>query len=235
MVTDFSGVGRLLANPARAAMVDLLLDGRAVTGRELARAAGISPSTASGHLADLTRGGLIRCAIQGRHHYYTLAGAEVAAALEALSHICPATPVRSLRQSNQARALSLVRTCYDHLAGNVAVRLFDVLLARGWLAPGAGDYTLSPTGARALQRLGVDVEDAARQRRHYARPCLDWTERRPHLAGALAAALATALLERGWLERPGGTRALRLTRPGQAGFRDTFGIDLQFDGHAGNR
>lgn len=225
--TDFSSVGRLLANPARATMVDLLLDGRAVTGSELARGAGASPSTASGHLADLTRGGLVSSTVQGRHRYYSLAGPPVAAALEALSQICPATPAPSLRQSNQAQAVSLIRTCYDHLAGTVAVRLLDVLLFRGWLTTGGDDYALSPDGESALRDLGVDIEDAARRRRNFARPCLDWTERRPHLAGALGAAIATTLLDCGWLERPHRGRGLRCTQRGRAGFRRTFGINPQ--------
>ena len=218
-------MGRLLANPVRAAMLDLLLDGRAITSGELARETGISPSTASGHLADLTSGGLVTRVAQGRHRYFTLSGADVASALESLSHVCPASPVRSLRQSNQARALSVLRSCYDHLAGAVAVDIFDVLLGRQWLTSGTDGYVLSPVGAGALEELGVDIEGAARRRRHFARPCPDWTERRPHLAGALGAAVMTTLLDREWVERRSKSRALRLTESGRSGLCDFFGID----------
>jgi DNA-binding transcriptional ArsR family regulator len=208
-------------------MVDVLLDGRAVTSGELARTAKVSPSTASEHLVVLTRGGLVTSSVQGRHRYYTLAGAQVASALEALAQICPATAIHSLRQSNQARALSLIRSCYDHLAGTVAVHLLDSLLTREWLVAGREDYALSPAGEAALADLGVDLAGATRRQRNFARPCLDWTERRPHLAGALAAAVAATLFHRGWLDGSHSGRGLRITETGLEGFRDVFGVSTQ--------
>ncbi len=227
MGADFSGVGRLLANSARAQMVDLLLDGRPATGGELARAAGVSPSTASEHLGELVRGGLVTATAQGRHRYYALSGPRVATALEALSLICPPTPVRSLRQSGQARALSQARTCYDHLAGTLGVRLLDALLDRHWLTDDAGGYALTLAGQRALQDLGVDVNGAAGRRRNFARPCADWTERRPHLAGALAAAITATLLQRQWFQRSSTRRGLRLTEAGHAGLQEHFGVTAE--------
>lgn len=227
MGTDFSGVGRLLANGARARMVDLLLDGRPATGGELARTAGVSPSTASEHLGELVRGGLVTATAQGRHRYYALTGPRVATALEALSLICPPTPVRSLRQSAQARALSQARTCYDHLAGVIGVRLLDALLDRAWLTDDVGGYSLTPAGQRALQDLGVDVNGAAGGPRNFARPCADWTERRPHLAGALAAAITATLLQRQWFQRLPTARGLRLTETGRSGLSAHFGITAQ--------
>jgi len=205
-------------------MVDLLLDGRPATGGELARTAGISPSTASEHLSELVRGGLVTATAHGRHRYYALTGPQVATALEALSLICAPAPVRSLRQSAQARALSHARTCYDHLAGAIGVQLLDAMLDRQWLTDDVGGYSLTPDGQHALQDLGVDVNGAAGRRRNFARPCADWTERRPHLAGALAAAITATLLQRQWFHRSASTRGLRLTETGRSGLREHFGI-----------
>lgn len=214
-------------------MVDALMDGRALAAGELARLAGVRPSTISEHLGGLVDGGLLAVVATGRHRYYRLASAEVAAALEALSRICPATPVRSLRQSSAYCSLRLARLCYDHVAGVLGVALLDQMLAGGWLAgdpaaagalpPGSLDVTEDTTAMFA--RLGVDVADCRRSRRPLARPCLDWSERRMHLAGALGAATATALIDRGWLRRAGAGRGLQITQAGGHGLRAVFGID----------
>jgi DNA-binding transcriptional ArsR family regulator len=192
---DLAAVGALLGNPSRAAMLDALMTGRALTATELARAAAVSPATASEHLAKLREGGLVEVVAQGRHRYHRLASPEVGAALESLSLVAPAKPVTTLRQSGRARSLAEARTCYDHLAGRCAVALHDGLVQRGWLVPEAGGYGLTEPGVQGLLGWGVDVSAARAARRRFARPCLDWTERREHLAGALAAALATALIE----------------------------------------
>jgi DNA-binding transcriptional ArsR family regulator len=227
MSIDFSPVGRLLASPARAAMLDALLDGRPLSAGELARVGGIGASTASEHLAELVRGGLVRVSSYGRHRYYALADAGVAQALEALGHICRATPVRSLRAATEAQALMYARTCYDHLAGTLGVALHDVLLGRGWLEATPDGYSLTGPGDAALTRVDVDVAGAAARRRTFARPCLDWTERRPHLAGALGAALTVTFLERGWLERAARRRGLGVTEAGRAGLGEAFGIHTE--------
>jgi DNA-binding transcriptional ArsR family regulator len=192
---DLAAVGALLGNPSRAAMLDALMTGRALTAGELARVAAVTPSTASEHLTKLREGGLVEVVSQGRHRYHRLASPEVGAALESLSHIAPAKPVRTLRQSVRARSLAEARTCYDHLAGRSGVALHDGLVARGWLVSDSGGYALSEAGVEGLLGWGVDVTAARAARRPFARPCLDWTERREHLAGSLAAALATALVD----------------------------------------
>lgn len=204
-------------------MLDSLMSGRALAAGELARVAGIAPSTASEHLARLLSGGLVEVVARGRHRYYRIAGPAVGAALEALSHVAPARPVRTLRESGHARALGFARTCYDHLAGRCGVALHDALLERQWLSEA---YDVTPAGATALAGWGVDVEAARGRRRSFARPCLDWTERRPHLAGALAAGIEAALLERGWfVRRSADSRALRLTEQGRAWLAE-LGCDL---------
>lgn len=223
---DFTVVGRLLANQARAAMVDELLDGGALSASALARLAAVSPSTASAHLGALVEGGLLSVREQGRHRYYALAGGEVAAALRQLSRISPIAPVLPLRVSRQAQALRFARTCYDHLAGLVGVALLDALLAREWLSAASAGYLLSGDAEMALGELGIRVDALRRQRRSFARPCLDWSERRPHLAGALGAALTTALLDRRWVQRDAVGREVRLTPAGQVGLHEVFGLSM---------
>jgi DNA-binding transcriptional ArsR family regulator len=200
---DLAAVGALLGNPSRAAMLDALMAGRALTAGELARVADVSPATASEHLAKLCDGGLVEVVPQGRHRYHRLASPEVGAALESLSHIAPEKPVTTLRQSSRARSLAEARTCYDHIAGHSGVALHDGLVARGWLVPERGGYGVSDSGVEGLLGWGVDVSSARAARRPFARPCLDWTERREHLAGSLAAALATALIDgpQAWFTR----------------------------------
>lgn len=225
MGTDFAGVARLLANPARSAVVDALQAGRPLAAGELARLAGVRASTISEHLGMLVDGGLLTVIHAGRHRYYQLASPAVAEALEAFSHLCPATPVRSLRQSSAARSFGLARTCYDHLAGALGVALLDALLVRAWLVGGEPDFAVPEAGEAKFTAFGVDVAACRRSRRQFARPCLDWTQRRMHLAGALGAAITSALTSRGWLRPDSADRGLRITPAGQSGLRATFGID----------
>lgn len=225
MGTDFAAVARLLANPARSTVVDALQAGRALAAGELARIAGVRPSTISEHLAMLVDGGLVEVVDAGRHRYYRLANARVADALEALSHICPATPVRSLRQASAARQFHRARMCYDHVAGALGVALLDAMVGRAWLT-GRDDFAVTPLGEAELTRVGVDVPGCRRLRRHFARPCLDWTQRRMHLAGALGAALADALVARDWLRPDSADRGVRITDAGLAGIDSVFGVSL---------
>ena len=221
--TDLSAVGSLLGDPSRAQMLDALMGGRALTASELAGIAGVGRSTASEHLSRLLAGGLVSAVAQGRHRYYRIAGPEVGAALEALSRVAPPRPVTSLRQSGHAQALGFARTCYDHLAGRCGVELHDALRSHDWLSAA---YDVTPAGMAALAEWSVDVAAARARRRSFARPCLDWTERRPHLAGGLGAAVTDALVDRGWfVHRAADSRALRVTDAGRAGLSE-LGCDL---------
>jgi DNA-binding transcriptional ArsR family regulator len=224
---DIAPVAALLADPARAAMLGALFGGSALAAGELSQVAGISPATASAHLARLLDGGLVTVTRQGRHRYYRLAGHEVASVLEAISQISPVRPVRSLRQSREAAALAQARTCYDHLAGRAGVALFDALMRDGVLTGGGtgqdAAYEVTAEGVDKLADFGVDVAEVRRSRRRFAGACLDWTQRRPHLNGALGAAVTGRLLDLGWIARGTSRRAVRVTEPGLVGLAATFG------------
>jgi len=208
---DLAAVGALFGDPARAAMLVALADGRALPAGELARLAGVAPATATMHLRRLVDGGLIQVTVAGRHRYHQLAGPRVSAVLEALAHVAPTSPVTSLRQHREVTALAEARTCYDHLAGRRGVELRDRLLAAGALhTTDDRDHTLTAHGERLITNLGLDLDQLRSGRRIFARSCLDWTQRRPHLAGALPAGVTSTFLARGWLER-NTARGLRVT------------------------
>ena len=231
---DIAPVAALMGDPARAAMLTALLDDRALAAGELANLAGVSPATASEHLTRLRGGGLVTVVRQGRHRYYRLAGHRVAAAIEALSHLSQPAPVRGLRRSRQAAALAQARTCYDHLAGRAGVALLDALLAGGVLVgngatgaalqahAGPAGLDVTAAGEATLDAFGVNVPNVRTSRRRFAGACLDWTERRPHLNGALGAAITARLLELRWIERGAHGRAVRVTPAGREGLAATF-------------
>jgi DNA-binding transcriptional ArsR family regulator len=223
VATDYAAVARLLGHPARSAMIDALMDGGALPASELARLAGVRVSTASEHLARLADGGLVTVAPEGRYRFFRISSSAVAEALEAFARICPRAPVRSLRTSMEADAIRYARTCYDHLAGTLGVAVFDAMRRKRWLAPADGGYHLSRSGRLALEATGVDVDGATGRRRTFARPCIDWTERRPHLAGALGAALTTTLLDRDWIRRRDG-RGVTPTDAGRIALHRVFGL-----------
>lgn len=208
-------------------MLGALLDGRAYTVGELARIGEVAPATASEHVARLETAGVVRRWAQGRHRYVALAGADVAHALEALAVISPPLPARTLRASSAAAALRPARLCYDHLAGELGVRIHDHLVGTGAVALDADGLVLTPIGRAWFLRAGVDADapgGAHRPpRRPLLRPCLDWTERRPHLAGALAASLAATALDRGWVRRRApGERGLVVTDQAQSVWDELF-------------
>ncbi|MFD2368738.1 ArsR/SmtB family transcription factor [Brevibacillus sp. GCM10020057] len=221
---DIGEVAGLIGEPSRIAMLVSLLGGKSLPASELARIARITPQTASAHLSKLVDGGLLVSQSYGRHRYYRLANPEVAHALEALYTIAAPKPIRSLRESDQVRAMRYCRTCYDHLAGEVGVALTERLLALQLIAEADQEFVLTEAGKQKLRALGVDVEANPKSRRRFARPCLDWSERRHHLAGALGASLTNRLFELGWIERLPGGRAVRLTPAGKSGLTEHFGV-----------
>jgi DNA-binding transcriptional ArsR family regulator len=218
-------IAAAIAEPARARMLCCLMDGHARTGIELAAVADVSPSTASVHLARLTERRLVNVLAQGRHRYYSLADARVAAALEALLELgtspppafVPATPSR----------LRWARTCYDHMAGTVAVSLHDHLMKIKWISRDArsgSSYNVTALGWGEMAALGIDVQAVRAARRRLACACLDWSERRPHLGGGVGAALLHAALQRKWIVKERNDRALRMTKLGRAEFLTRFGV-----------
>jgi len=224
---DVAAAAAMIGQPARAALLLALMEQDALSGRELAARAGIAPSTVSGHLARLVDGGLVAGERQGRHRYFRLADPAVAVAVEALSTIAPARPVRSLRDAAVSEAIRHARTCYDHLAGRLGVELAAALERDGVLVHDGQTYTLGPSATRRLGALGIDVEVLSRERRPLVRACLDWSERRPHVAGALGAALAERLFELGWLKRRLTNRSVDITPLGRKRLHAELGLDLR--------
>jgi DNA-binding transcriptional ArsR family regulator len=218
----------LLADRTRASFCLALLDGRAWTAGELARQAGVAVSTASSHLDRLVAGGLLAEQRQGRHRYLRLAGPDAARLVEDLSsHLPPRpAPVRSLRVANRDAALARGRTCYDHLAGRLGVLLLGAMTARDLVVRDTG-LALTDLGLAWLAELGVDLAALRSGRRPMTRDCLDWTERRPHLAGAAGAAVCRRFFDAGWIERSHGGRAVRLTPAGRRGLRASLGVTEQ--------
>lgn len=221
VITHIASAAKLIGEPARAQMLIALLGSRAMTATELAHGANVSPQTASSHLSQMLDGELLALEKQGRHRYYRLASPEVAAALEALMSL-RADKVTAL--NDVLEPIHLARSCYDHVAGRLGVALADGLQAKGWLTATETGYEVTVGGETAFTDLGIDLATLRKQRRHFARQCLDWTERRPHVGGALGAALMIQLLERRWLKKDSKERVLHLTKPGQDGLERAFGV-----------
>ena len=223
----FAEVATLAGDPGRAGMLHALMDGRALTATELARVAGITPQTASGHLSRLTAGGLIAVEKQGRHRYHRLASSAVARMLESIMQVAADTapPRRKAFVGPRDLALRAARTCYDHLAGHLGVALADALVANGQIELATDAGIVTDSGAALFNRLGIDLDDGSKQKgRMVCRPCLDWSERRSHLAGAVGAALCKHCFSEGWIKHAAGSRAVTITVKGQRSFREVFGI-----------
>ena len=215
-----ASVAALVGDPARANMLTALMDGRALTVTELAQDAGVSLPTASGHLARLVEGGLLAVSKQGRHRYLRLSGPDVAQMLEGLMGLAQRTGAVRVRTGPKDAALRTARVCYDHLAGERGVALLDGLVAQAVVTSGT-EPSVTPAGELFLGRLGIDVGALARGRRPICRSCLDWSERRAHLGGALGAALLERVLARGWARRAEG-RVIAFTSAGSRAFAATF-------------
>lgn len=225
--TQLAQLAAAIAEPARARILCCLMDGHARTSTELAVVAEVSPSTTSVHLSKLKQQNLVKLMAQGKHRYYQLAGQEVAAALEAMLRLA-GVPRPSFTPNTPSR-LRKARSCYDHMAGEVAVALHDSMMAQQWLLAGVTDdtaYELSLAGDTALTHLGLDIDASRKSRRRFACSCMDWSERKPHIGGALGAALLSHMLARAWVERDLDSRALSVTQAGSKALRTSFGIEV---------
>jgi DNA-binding transcriptional ArsR family regulator len=221
-----SGIAAAIGEPARARMLYCLADGRARTSTELAIVASVSPSTASVHLQRLMNQRLVRVFAQGKHRYYSLNGLSVADALEALS-VLAGTP-KDRFVPNTPHELRAARTCYDHIAGTLGVGLHDRFTALGWLSKSSEDNDCDVTtkGAKAFESLGIDIDSTRKQRRRFAYACVDWSERRPHLGGALGADVLNLALKRKWVMQELDSRALRVTSLGRRELQSRLGLSL---------
>jgi DNA-binding transcriptional ArsR family regulator len=223
MQPNLAKIGALIGDPARAAMLAALLGNKALPATELAQLAHITPQTASAHLGKLLAAGLISVRPIGRHRYFELAGPQVATALEALALIAPPATPSSLRESLAQRDLRHARTCYSHLAGRLGVALSQACLAQALLADHGDVYEITNAG---IAWFGSALDLDVRGKLRFAKPCLDWSERVPHLGGALGVAVTAALFERGWLACKDNTRAVRITASGAQHFFGPLGITL---------
>jgi DNA-binding transcriptional ArsR family regulator len=222
-----SRIAAAIGEPARARILYSLVDGHARTSTELAVVAEVSPSTTSVHLERLKEARLVNVVVRGRHRFYSLAGSDVARALEGLSVLAGRPSVTFV--PNVPTHLRLARTCYDHMAGIVGVLLHDRLKALRWISSGPepnGLYDVTVNGEHALSNIGIDVAVARSQRRRFASPCFDWSERRPHLGGALGAALLTLALKREWVIQDLDSRALDVTALGRCEMLARFGLQI---------
>ncbi|RLJ59974.1 ArsR family transcriptional regulator [Litoreibacter meonggei] len=219
---DIARIANLIGDPGRANMLAALMSGKALTAGELASEAGVRGQTASGHLTKLEEGGLIARERQGRHHYFRLADSDVAGVLEALMGLAAAKGQLRTRTGPRDPELRHARVCYNHLAGELGVTLYDGLRARGVLVGSGDDVTLSDPGREEMARLGIEL--STKSRSPECKSCLDWSARRMHLAGRLGRAILDHAFSEGWAMRPEGTRIVRFTGLGEGAFRKTFQV-----------
>ncbi len=226
MVTtnEFTRVTSLIAEPARAMMLWSLLDGRAYTAGELAIAAGVSPQSASNHLTKLANHQLVSIEKQGRHRYYKIANPQVAYVIESIANLIPVTKQDKIRKPTCVSDIGFARTCYDHLAGEIGVKLTASMLNQGWLIVENKNYQVTNTGIEQLLEIGIDSNALKKSKRSFAHQCLDWSERKHHLAGALGAAILSKLLAFDWIRRKKHSRAVIITHLGQQKLYEHFKI-----------
>jgi len=221
---NLAQIAALIGDPVRSRMLLALLDGRELIASELAFRANASPQSASGHLSKLVAGGLLIARSAGRQRLFRLASADVAGAIETLATIAPLEAVASLDQHTAMQRMGEARSCYDHLAGRLGVGVTQALQQRGVLALRGDDFRLTAKGGRFFVEIGIDVEHARAHNRSFARACMDWTERRPHLAGSLGAALLDHVLKEQWVRRSTRDRSLLITPAGRQAFANVFGL-----------
>jgi DNA-binding transcriptional ArsR family regulator len=219
-------IAALVGDPARANILCALLGGRALTASELSYAAGVSPQTTSGHLVKLTEARLLDLVKQGRHRYYRITSPLVGQMLEGIMAVAVTAPPRYRPASKQDEAIRHARTCYDHFAGKLGVGLADSLCQHGHVVLTEEGGEVTESGVGFLLQFGIDLAQARERRRAFCRPCLDWTERRPHIGGSVGAAIAVRCFDIGWVERQRDTRAVAITKAGRQGLKDLFGIEI---------
>jgi DNA-binding transcriptional ArsR family regulator len=222
MENSITHIASLIGEPVRAKILWTLMDGRAYTARELAIGVETTPQNLSMHLGKLLRAGLLSVEAQGRHRYYTFARTEVADAIEAMANLVPAE--QAMRKDMGAVPINYCRTCYDHLAGKVGVAIMESLVRQKQLVYRDKELDVTPKGVQWFAELGIDCGEIRQQRRAFAKPCLDWTERRHHLAGALGAALLEKMLEAHWLRRSAQSRAMVVTAKGRQALEAYFTV-----------
>jgi DNA-binding transcriptional ArsR family regulator len=223
---DLAEIAALIGEPTRVVMLWSLCGGQTRPASELAFYANVSAQNASSHLARLVEAGLLAVEARGRHRFYRLAGAEVAHAIEALAALAPSAKEIINLPSRQTPDLKYARACYDHLAGRVAVEICAALENKGYLAPVGAEFEVTRKGEKLFHDLGIDLSELRQQRRAFARQCQDWSERRPHIAGALGAAMLEQMFQRGWIARIRSSRVLRVTAKGREDVYKLLKINL---------
>ncbi|OBA05294.1 transcriptional regulator [Paenibacillus polymyxa] len=219
-------IASLVSEPSRAAILTALLDGRFHTASELAHMAGIKPQTASFHLAKMTESQVVTVEKQGRHRYYGIQDPEVAQVMESLLSIAPRVPIQSFKQASENEAIRLARTCYDHIAGHLGVQIMSFFMQKGILSEDQDGLHITQQGESFFADFQINLKNTRQKRRSFSHKCLDWSERRHHLAGALGKALLDRLFELHWIEHLPTTRAIRITAEGKRGFKEVFEIEI---------
>lgn len=219
---DISHIASLIGDPARANILTALMDGRALTASELAEGAGVALPTASGHLTKLADADLIRPRKEGRHKYFQLADADVAAVLEALMGLAEGRGIKRVRTGPRDTQMREARVCYNHLAGARGVQMYRAMLGRGFLVEDGVDVVLTGAGSEFVSGFGIDLSAASKSRAPLCRSCLDWSERRSHLAGALGRAMLARMEADGWMARVPGQRVIEVTPKGAQAFAEVF-------------
>jgi DNA-binding transcriptional ArsR family regulator len=225
MYKNIASVAALIGDPTRATILASLADGRALTAGELAYIAKVSPQTASSHLTKLVEGGLLVMQAQGRHRYYRLTSSKVAEVIEEMAALAPPAPIRSLRESEQAKALRFARTCYEHLAGELGVSITTTLVKKGYIEESNDNYQLTRLGEKWLLEFGVRITGLNRLKCSIPRH-IDWTERHHHIGGPIAVGLTRRLLELEWIARGNVRRSIVITDAGRINFQREFHLEL---------